>query len=275
MPLTRIVRPGLAAVLLGVGLAGCGQPQPNKPDGKPGDPKAGPAPASPTDLKAAQTAAADFLKAVREGKGSAAALTAEFKKAYAPPERPDEMAVGYSDTAAAFNLKHAATEVGDDVSTPAGSGDTAFAVAKGKAGGRTLLRLVKAGSDWKVDWLSVAPKGVSDATLSGEAAPAQFAAQAFVDAVLTRKFPLAAGLLSDAAKATYGKSVFDGKFDPGALKNKLEEFFGGADRYTVTASAKDGVTVELPLAGGKKTATLKLTAGRSATDMKVDQIEVK
>jgi hypothetical protein len=268
MTLTRIVHLGWFVLLVGF-LIGCSSTPPSG-TGKSGGPATSPA-IKPDELKAsAQKFATEFLKAVRERKANAAQLTPEFKKVSAPAVYESDKAQGFSDAVADENLKLAATEVGDDVSIPAVSGSIAFAMAKSKTGGRTLLRLVKMGSDWKVDWLSIGRKGAPEDALSDANAPAQFTTQAFLDAVLTRKFPLAEGLLSDAGRMNLGKSVTDGKYNFGALKNKLEELFGGADKYLLTTASKDTVTVELPLARGKKTATFKLSVGA-----KVDQVEMK
>lgn len=265
MPLTRIVRPGLV-VVFGL-VVGCGAPpQPSAGGGKGGTA----ASAGKYDgfNDKTKTAAADFLKAVRDGKATPAQLTPEFKKVYAPAELEAEKAQGYSDTAATQLLKLAATEVGDDPKLVSADGQFALFAAKGKAGERTLLRVA---ADGKIDWLGVGPKNLPDSPFKGDADAAQFAAMAFLDAALTRKFHLAEGLMSEAGRAKLGASVIDGKYNFGAFKNKLEELFGGATQYTVTAATKDTVTATF----GGKTATVKLTAGRSAADVKVDQIEVK
>lgn len=276
--MTRIVRPGLLAALIGVAGAGCAPPPPSQDTGtgggKPGSGK-------PPDAKfdgfndKAKRFAADFLKAVREKKTTPAQLTAEFKKVYAPAEFEADKAAGYSDAAAAEQLKLAATAVGDDPKLVSADGRVALFVAKGKAGERTLLRVVADGEP-KADWLGVGPKNLPDNPFKGgDGDAAQFAAMAFLDAALTGKVRLAEGLLSDAGRAALGTSVLDKKYDVGALKNRLDELFGGATGYTVTAVTKDTVTVELPVADGKKTATVRLSAGRSPVEMKVDQVEVK
>ncbi len=266
MPTTRIVSPGLFAVALGFAV-GCGAP--SNPSTS-GSGKGGTQPPGKYDgfNDKTKSAAADFLKAVKDGKATPAQLTAEFKKVYAPAELDAEKAQGYSDTAAAQLLKLAATEVGDDPKLLTADGQFALFAAKGKAGERTLLRVA---SDGKIDWLSVGPKSLPDSSFKGDGDAAQFTAMAFLDAALTRKFHLAEGLLSDAGRSNLGKSVIDGKYDFGALKNKLAELFGGATQYAVTVATKDTVTATV----GGKTATVKLSAGRSAADMKVDAVEVK
>lgn len=254
---TRIALPALLLAL----VVGCGAPAPtgDTKGGTPGNPGT---PADPKAAEAAKKFATDFLTAVRDKKASPDQLTPAFAKVF-------------SDHPAA-DLTFLATEVGaDDVSTPASADGAVFAVGKSKTGGgRTLLRLVKVGSDWKVDWLSVGAKGVTDATLSGEEASAQFAAQALLDAAFRKKYDHAAALLTDNARNTFGKGTFGG-FDKGALEGKLKELFGGADKYTVTGASKGSVTVELPKAGGKKTATIKAVKGTRPGEWLVDGVEVK
>jgi hypothetical protein len=133
---------------------------------------------------------------------------------------------------------------------------------------------VKVGAEWKADWLSVGPKGVGSAVLTGDDAPAQFAVQALLDAAFRTRYDHAAALLTDTARNTLGKSPFGG-FDKGALESKLKELFGGADRYAVTGTSKGTVTVDLPYAGGKKTATIKAVKGTRPGEWLVDSVEVK
>ncbi len=262
MRLTRTVLPALMLAL----VVGCGGTTTNPTDSKgTGTPTKATTPGTPTtDPKAADAAkkfATDFLVAVRDKKATPAQLTPEFTKVF-------------SDSPAA-DLTFLATEVAaDEVSVTSADG-AVFAVGKSKTGGRTLLRLVKSGSEYKVDWISVGVKGVTDATLSGDDAPAQFAVQALLDAAFRKKYTLAGSLMTEAARNKLGESVFGGKFDAGALKNKLDEFFGGVDKYTVTGTSKGTVTVELPYTGGKKTATLKAVKGSRPGEWLVDAVEVK
>lgn len=272
MPLTRIVPPGLLAVALGFAV-GCGAPPQPSADGGGKSGGSGTQPSLKVDayVSQARTFAADFLKAVKAGKGDPAQLSVAFKKVYAPAELEAEKPQGFSDTAAAQLLKLAATEMGDDLTIVSTDGRVALFVARGKAGERTLVRVAD-DSGLKIDWLGISPKNLPEskfAKAGGDAA--QFAAMAFLDAALTRKFHLAEGLLSDAGRSNLGRSVIDGKYDFGALTHKLAELFGGATQYTVTAATKDTVTANV----GGKTATVKLSAGRSPADMKVDAVEVK
>jgi hypothetical protein len=185
-----------------------------------------------------------------------------------------EFAKVFSDSPAA-ELTFMAGEVGADDVTAAGGVDGAvFAMGKNKVGTRTLLRAVKAGADWKVDWLSVGPKGVGSAVLTGENAPAQFAVQAFLDAVARKKFAQAAALSSPAAKTKYGESVF-GKFDLGTFGDTLGKLLPNPEGYTHTAATAGTVTMEVTTGGAKKTATIKAVKGTRPGEWLVDSVEVK
>lgn len=268
MIVTRNVPPGVLATLLAV-VVGCA-PAPTSSSGGAGKPSSEAAPSTDAFVSKARTFALDFLKAVKAGKGDPAQLSVPFKKVYAPAELEVEKAQGYSDTASGQLLKLAATEVGDDMSIASTDGRVVLFVAKGKTGEHTLIRVVDDGG-MKIDWLGISPKNLSIDLVKGDGTAAQFAAMTFVDAVLTRKFHLAEAALTESARAKLGASVLDGKYNFGALKTKLEELIGGAATYTISAATKDTVTATI----GGKTVTLKLIAGRSPAEMKVDQVEVK
>jgi hypothetical protein len=259
---TRIVPPALLLAL----LVGCGGttsgPTADTKGGKPTKPGSTPAAADPKTADAAKKFATDFLTAVRDRKATPDQLTPEFTKVL-------------SDSPAA-ELTFLATEVAaDEVSVVGGPDGSAFAVGKSKSGGgRTLLRLVKSGSEYKVDWISVGLKGMADATLSGDDAPAQFAVQALLDAAFRKKYTQVAALLTDNARNALGKSAFGG-FDKGALKDKIDEHLNGASKYAVTGTSKGAVTVELPHAGGKRTGTVKAVKGTRPGEWLVDAVEVK
>lgn len=277
---TRIVLPALLVAVLLTGCGG-GDSAPNSPTDK--DKGTGKTDKTVTPPVAAVTRAeaeafaSGFLIAVREKKATPDQLTAEFKKVFAPAGLEAEKAQGYSDTVAAAELSFLASEVGaDDVTAVANADGSAFAVGKNKTtGGRTLVRVVKVGTYLKADWLSVGPAGVPDAALKGDDAPAQFAVQSLIDAVLRKKHTHAQTLLTEAARNKYGESVFDKKFDPGALNNKLDELLGGYDKYAVTGTSGGTVTVDLPFAAGKKTGTLTAVKGTRPGEWLVDSIEVK
>ena len=278
---TRTVLPALLVAALLTGCGG-GDPAPNSPtdkgSGKAGKTdKSGNPPAAVVTKAEAEAFASGLLVAVREKKATPDQLTPEFKKVFAPPALEAEKVQGHSDAVAATELGLLAADVGtDDVTAVANADGSAFAVGKNKAAGsRTLVRVVKVGTFLKADWLSVGPKGVADATLSGDAAGSQFAAQSLIDAVLRKKHAHAEALLTEAARNRYGESVFDKKFDRGALKNKLDEFFGGYERYAVAGTSGGAVTVDLPFAAGKKTATLTTVRGTRPGEWLVDGIEVK
>lgn len=263
MRLTRTVLPALLVAVLVSGCGGGTTTGPTGEKGKPSGKAATPAPVNVKEVEAAAKAfATEFLTAVKNKQAKPEQLTPEFWKAL-------------GDTPAAELTFMASKVAADKVTVTLGPDGSAFAVGTSTTTPRTLLRVVKVGTDWRVDWISVGPNGVPDATLSGSDAPARFAAQALVDAVLWHKHSLAAALLTDSARNAYGQSVFDKKFDPGALKNKLEELLGGYDIYTVTGVSNGIVTVELTGPDGKKTATLKTVKGTRPGDWVVDAIEVK
>lgn len=280
MCLTRTVLPALLVAVLLTGCGG-GDAAPNTPidkekvsgkSDKPGTP-----PAVVVTKAEAEAFASGFLVAVREKKATPDQLTAEFKKVFAPPALEAEKAQGYSDAVATTELGLLAGDVGaDHVTAVANADGSAFAVCKNKAtGNRTLVRVVKVETYLKVDWLSVGPSGVPDATLSGDSAPAQFAVQALIDAVLRKKHAHAQALLTEAARNKYGESVFTKAFDAGALTNKLDELLGGYDKYAVTNTSGGTVTVDLTFAAGKKTGTLTAVKGPRPGEWLVDGIEVK
>jgi len=256
---TRIVLPALLVAL----LSGCGGNTPTATtDDKGGKVDKGSPVAAPKDVDAGKKFAADFLAAVRDKKAAADQFTAEFKPVF-------------SDNPAA-ELTFLAGDVGaDDVTAAGGSDGAVFAMGKNKAGTRTLLRAVKVGADWKADWLSVGPKGVGSAVLTGDNAPAQFAAQAFLDAVAHKKFAQAAALTSPAAKTKYGESVISKTFDLGTFGDTLGKLLPSPQAYTVTGASAGTVTVEVTAGGAKKTATIKTVKGTRPGEWLVDSVEVK
>jgi hypothetical protein len=257
---TRTVLPAL----LVAALAGCGGGGSNPAattDAKGGKVDKGSPAADTKAVDAGKKFAADFLAAVRDKKATPDQLTPEFKAVFA--DNP------------VAELTFLAGEVGADDVTAAGGADGAvFAMGKNKAGTRTLLRAVKVGADWKADWLSVGPKGVGSAVLTGDNAPAQFAAQAFVDAVAAKKYAHAAALSSPAAKTKYGESVISKTFDLGTFGDTLAKLLPGPEAYTVSNTSAGTVTVDVT-AGGKKTATIKTVKGSRPGEWLVDSVEVK
>ena len=237
-----------------------------KPEVKATDPNANPAALSKT--------AADLLNRIKAGTATGAILTADFKKHFAPPELASDNAAGYSETAATQNLKLLGTEIGTDmVSCEMLLGDKAYVLANGKTvgtPGTTLVRLAYTGGEWKIDWLATATKNIGVKTLQGDSVPSQFTAMALVHAVMTRQFRLAEGLLSESGKATLGKSTFGNEFDRGALKNKLEEFFGLIENYTVASTTKGEVVVQYALLGQNKKATIRLDGEAKVSGVTVE-----
>jgi hypothetical protein len=270
----------IAMLMLGALLVGCGGTTPTQPGTTTGGSGAGgtkpgettPAPkTSPAELS--QTCAG-LLNKIKAGTATGAILTPEFKKHFAPPELASDTAVGYSESAATQNLKLLGNEfLVEIVSCEMIQGNTAWLLSQSKTIGTTgtaLVRMVYTGGEWKIDWLQTSTKGTAVRNLNGDATANQFTALALVHAVMTRQFRLAEGLLSESGKATLGKSTFGNEFDRGALKNKLEEFFGLIDTYTVADIKKNEIVVQYMLLGQNKRATIKLDA-----EAKVEGIEVK
>jgi len=226
-------------------LSGCGGQNAGSPQATPEKGTGSKVAMNPDQVKgAALKAAQEFLTKVKAGTATGADLTSDFKRHFAPPELSTDNAAGYSEAAATSTLKSLAGEVNSaDVTIVGVAGETAYASANGGTAGTTLLRVTRAGNDWKIDWLAVAPQAVKLTGLGADA-PAGFTAAALANAVLLRKFRLAEGLLSEAGKATLGKSSFGNNFDRGALKNKLEELFANTTSYTEGKSSKDEVELQ-------------------------------
>jgi len=206
--------------------------------------------------------AAAFVKSVREGSANPAQLSVPFKKIFAPAELEADKPLGYSDAVAVQNLKLLAKSIGIGEPTVAAvSANAAFLVSTNEVGGRTMLRLTK-GSDWLIDGLSVSPGADKTVILKGDDAPAQYAVQAFIDAVQNRRYLQAEAMLTDGAKKTLGKGTFGDGFDRGALVNKFDELLGYVDEYSLVGSSATGATVEVKTIGVKKTLQFK-TAARS------------
>lgn len=256
---TRIVLPALLVAL----LSGCGGgTTTGTTDAQGGKVDKGSPAASPKDVDSGKKFATDFLAAVRDKKATPDQFTPEFSKVF-------------SDSPAA-ELTFLAGEVGaDDVTATGGADGAVFAVGKNKAGTRTLLRAVKVGADWKVDWLSVGPKGVGSAVLTGDNAPAQFAAQAFLDTISHKRYAQAAALVTPAAKTKYGESKISKTFDLGEFSDAIGKLLPNPQGYTVTTASAGTVTVEVTAGGAKKTATIKTVKGARSGEWLVDSIEVK
>ncbi len=218
--------------------------------------------------------AADLLNKIKAGTATGAILTVDFKKHFAPPELAADEVVGYSEQAATQNLKLLGTEIGtDNVNCEILLGDKAYVIANGKTvgtPGTTLVRLAYVGSEWKIDWLATAPKGVGVKTLQGDSVPSQFTALALVHAVMTRQYRIAEGLISESGRAMLGKSTFGNEFDRGALKNRLEELFGLIENYTLAKSAKEEIEIQYTVVGQAKRAKIKLDGNAKVTAVTVE-----
>jgi hypothetical protein len=286
MPLTRIVRRPAAAGLIVFGLlaAGCGQSGNQKAGGsQPADnptvnvpnPAGGPGQFQPTPVSAG-TAAAMFLKALGDGQAAPAQLAAGFKKVIAEPVFESDKAAGFSESAAGDWLKAlGAGAKFEPTGIRATVGDAAIltgGVTGAGSPGRFGLRVVKAGDGWQVDWLhrTAAPAGPGPQVSDGDATFAKFAAQAFLDTVLSGNDALAESLLTPAAKAKLAPPEFESHKVLGYNRSKLRQivlrdFRADSTGYTLTKLAPaDGgfvATGDLTKGDTKKPFTLKLTKG--------------
>ena len=209
--------------------------------------------------------AGEFAKELQAGKLKAALLTPAFKKLIAPATTEADKAQGYSDWGAeswlAEHAKGASAEQAKGLMLDA---NTTLVTAR-SAAGRTLMRLVKSGSGFLIDWIDVTT-AVGEFDFSQAPAPA-FAAVAFLDALLTKQAKLAESLLAPAGAKKIAPPLddADGKrgYNAGILGIKLNNFRGSSVGADKLALAKDGVayalTGELTGAGEARRFTIKLT----------------
>lgn len=268
------MRFAVTAVVLTFALGcGSGSAPDKKEDPKKADPqglRGTPTPPTQDDpAAAAQKFVTDFFAALKSKSATPEQLTTEFKKLIAPPFGAD--AAGFSEVRAKDFLTDWATVTADAPKAEVG-GEVAFAAGKPGAGGRVLMRLTKVDGAWKVDWLSNGPATAEAVSLNGgeDAAGVQFAASAFVDAVMKKDYTLAAGAMTLPGKARIAPPFradadADRGFNPGLLKDALVSAFGAADRAVVAGATreKDTATVTLNLTAGDKKSelTLKLLKG--------------
>lgn len=270
----RFAAPTLPLTLLLTFALGCGadssDPKKTDPKGLVGKSALPDAPGTPADPKAAaQKFVTDFLTAVKAQKATADQLTADFKKAVAPPLASDDAAKGYSDLRAADYLVKWATVTADEPKVEL-AGDVAFAAGKPGPGGRLLMRLAKDGGAWKVDWLSNGPTSATDVKLDGgeDTAGVQFTVAAFTDAALKKDYILAAGLVAPDARARMAPPFKADEalgFSRSLFQRKVEAEFGPADRAVVAGTNRSGtaatVTVDLAAAMTKTALEVKLSKG--------------
>jgi hypothetical protein len=287
----------LAAGLL-LALAGCGGPNPagsadkgkdkdknpgvpasiTGPSGTPSvTPPAGPTLVGPHDP--AQKAAEQFVAQLRGGEVAAdrSRLTQGFLEVIGKPVRAEsEKAQRFSALEAGSWLKTVGGKI-EQAGVPTGyaAGDVAaFAASLQPAGrGRFLMRLVKEGADWKLDWFQLAntTAGEPEKPASAEELGRGFVARAFLDAITDRgaltptdRAPLVAATLSkDLRQGWAGARPGDEEamldYNVARMADKVQSLRGAADGYSLPAAGADGTYKgELTEGGAKKPYSLRL-----------------
>ena len=162
----------------------------------------------PAPLKAA----AEFVKAVQEGKATSASLTDEFKKVIAPPELEADKAAGYSESGVqAWLSASKSMESAGGLKIDTAAPDYAIASTVVDKPGRVYLRLSKVGPDWLIDHARFNVRNtIGIPFVSGNPAAAAALAMAFfIEAILTENKAEIEALLSKAAKSKFAPPLFD------------------------------------------------------------------
>lgn len=303
MTITRIVRSGRVAVLAALAALGCGKggtgakpmadaqtPNTIVSPATAAAPPAPPIPPGQDPRPAGEKFAREFLTALNDGKATPAQLTDAFKKVVAPPVLPTDKDRGYSDLVAGDWLRQFAGRVSAAPLTAGALTVDAVVVAGPPPAaaalpiGRTVVRVVKAGAEWKVDWLHQAPPTGTPVPLTGEGddLAARFAAAAFVETALAKSFDLAETLVAPATRAKLapslgGEDAVRG-YNRSILRSKLDNFRGPATGYAVAKKdmAGSGATVTGELLAGadrKRPFTLKLTRGPKPGEWLVEDFD--
>ncbi len=226
--------------------------------------------------------ATDFLTALHEGKATADQLSASFVKRLGVPIVFDsDKAKGFSSAEAESRLKRLGSGV--NFFPPSGFAGENVAVLWGAfmsadRNGGYNLRMVKDGTTWKVDYLSLSSAMFTpgDSAAGGpEAEYQRFAARAIAAALCDkdgaprdeRAAVLAAGLVP-ALRTAWGDPFDSDKahgmdYSIGKLLLKADEIGAGVASYSITQQGAEPVfKLEVTKASGAKAAyTLKLTPG--------------
>lgn len=223
------------------------------------------------------TFAKDFLKALHDGTATPAQLTPAFKKVIAEPVFDADQTLGYSDSAAANWLKPFQGRLPSFALSSPTIVEAALYTGTLPADKplQFLMRVVKSGDGWAVDWLSLAEVNPATAP-AGEPTPQSFAALAFLQALLGHKDDLAAGAMTMAQKKNLAPAFGSEKkpFNAGILKTKFNGYRGNFTGYSLTKVENGIATGELIKADGKKPFTLKLAAGERPNEWLVDEIKI-
>jgi hypothetical protein len=301
------------AVGLALALYGCGKNEPpkasdkpadkkddkpgpgdaaKKPDATAGTPSAGPGEVRPTDP--AQTAAEKFVKDFRDGTIKTDELSPAFLKVIGLPIGPFESdkARGYSADAAAGWFRAARGGLADaNFGIPTGYAAPGVAVFAGtlqpREKGHYLLRLVRDGAAWKLDWFQVANLAAADPRKpqSPDEPFQDFAARAFIDAVADRgamtldaRVLLAGALITPKYRAALGADPgnqdkaagYD--YNPGWLKQKLPTLTEPAETFSLMPTGPNAIRVELRKGPATKPLTLELVKGAVPGQWLVDGV---
>lgn len=266
---------GLLGLVL---LAGCSSSSSSTPPAGKGVPVAVDPPSVAANPGAgAGPFAKEFLKALHDGTATPAQLTPAFKKVIAEPVFDADQALGFSDSAAANWLKPFQGKLPSFALSSPTIAEAALYTGTVPAEKplQFLMRVVKYGDGWAVDWLSLTE--VTPATApAGDATAQSFAALAFLQALLGHKDDLAAGAMTAAQKKNLAPAFGSEKkpFNAGILKTKFNGYRGNFTGYNLTKVENGIATGELVKADGKKPFTLKLAAGERPNEWLVDEIKV-
>ncbi len=274
---TRIVS-GSATLAL-VLLTGCGSQAPPPAKAPPAPTLNVPA-AGTTSSTTAQTdvlaAAHEFLTAADKGSPDVAKVTSAFKQLIGPADKPG----GYSDWAAEQWLKEQLTGKVKTIATWSGSAapDTVIVAASDQAPTqprRVVLRMVKHGTGFLVDWVHVAPAQDRLNLGAGDSTAMAFAAQAFLDTLVTGQPTLAESLLTPAFKARLAPPLNDPLgYNRAMLGIKLVSFRGKATEWKGALSDMT-MTGQLVEIGKERPFTLKLAKGSRPGEWLVEDFDVK
>lgn len=139
-------------------------------------------------------------------------------------------------------------------------------------GRRAAVRLVRVGTDWRVDWFHIGPTGPVIA-LTGSDLAQRFAIAAFLEPLLTGQYRLAEAALSPTARTKLAPPLGNDPlgYSRGILTNAFKTLAGGATGYAVTLNGSQA-SGELLSPGGAKRA-FKLTLAETPDGWRVGDFE--
>lgn len=276
-----------ACLLAGVG---CGKKEVAAPTTKETKPNDTGTPTLPTaagvntdEAKAtAMKAAAEFLKAVQEGKATTASLTVAFKKVIAPPELEADKALGYSKSSVqGWFSAGKATAVSDGLKVDFATSDYALVSTAAKPG-RTYLRLVKVNAVLLIDYAIFGTIAADYPLPAGDVAARHFVAIAFAAALIGKKFDAVDALLSTSEKGKLAPPLFEADKEQGYSRSKLQSAFADlfASKLQLTGLGGSGLPGNMNLqlyVSESKTyfINLKLIPGTTPGEFLIDDYQQK